>query len=109
MKIYKPSFTPEFLSQAKKYRHFKKIMANKLALLCSDPYTTCKSEMLVGELKGLRSARLTKSFRIIFAICEECRARKTQSLVGCQAEICAAMETETIVFLTVGPHEDAYS
>jgi len=65
--------------------------------------------MLVGELKGLRSARITKSFRIIFAVCEERRARKFQKLVGCSSDVCKEMALKTIVFLTFGPHDEAYS
>jgi mRNA-degrading endonuclease YafQ of YafQ-DinJ toxin-antitoxin module len=97
------------LEQAKKYRHFRKILANKIKLLSQNPYTYCKSELLVGELKGLRSARITKSFRVIFSVCEECRARKFQKHVGCSFSICGKMDLETIVFLTIGPHDEVYS
>ena len=97
------------MEQAKKYRHFKKLLANKIQLLTQFPYTASKSEMLVGQLKGLRSARLTKSFRIIFSICEECRARKFQNLVGCSPIICKKLSSNTIVFLTLGTHDKAYS
>jgi mRNA-degrading endonuclease YafQ of YafQ-DinJ toxin-antitoxin module len=97
------------LEQAKKYRHFKKLLSKKIDLLSQNPYTNCKSELLVGELKGLRSARFTKSFRFIFSICEECRARKFQKLSGCSSLICKELDTKTIVFLTVGPHDEAYS
>jgi mRNA-degrading endonuclease YafQ of YafQ-DinJ toxin-antitoxin module len=77
-------------------------------LLSQNPYTNCKSELLVGELKGMRSARITKSFRFIFSICEECRARKFQKLVGCSPQLCEKMDLKTIVFLTVGTHGEAY-
>ena len=109
LKIYKPYFTPEFLKQAQKHRHLKKLLAKKITLLTQEPFTHCKSELLVGELKGLRSARITKSFRIIFAVCEECRARKFQKLVGCSPAVCKETALKTIVFLTFGPHEEAYS
>lgn len=109
MENYKPHFAPEFQKQTEKHRHLKKILANKIKLLCENPYTNCKSEMLVGELKGLRSARVTKSFRIIFVICEECRNRKFQNFVGCPAAICKGMDLKTIIFLTFGTHDMAYS
>ncbi|MBI5740748.1 MAG: hypothetical protein HZA16_08500 [Nitrospirae bacterium] len=85
------------------------MLANKIELLAQNPYTNCKSELLVGELKGLRSARITKSFRVIFSICEECRARKFQNLVGCSPATCKELGSNTIVILTIGPHEEAYS
>jgi mRNA-degrading endonuclease YafQ of YafQ-DinJ toxin-antitoxin module len=97
------------LQQAKKYQHIKKLLANKIKLLVENPYTSCKSELLVGELKGLRSARITKSFRVIFSVCEECRARKFQKLVGCSLSICERLDLKTIVFLTIGPHDKIYS
>ncbi|PKL50854.1 MAG: hypothetical protein CVV37_06960 [Nitrospira bacterium HGW-Nitrospira-1] len=65
--------------------------------------------MLVGELKGLRSARFTKSSRLVFSVCKECRARKFQRLVGCAPELCESLDAKTIVFLTFGPHDEAYS
>ncbi|MBI5195041.1 MAG: hypothetical protein HZA10_01825 [Nitrospirae bacterium] len=79
-----------------------------MQLLSQNPYTNCKSELLVGELKGTRSARITKSFRFIFSVCEECRARKFQNLVGCSSQLCGTMDVKTIVFLTVGTHDKAY-
>ncbi|MDD5007147.1 MAG: hypothetical protein PHU49_13060 [Syntrophorhabdaceae bacterium] len=109
MKIYKTYFTPEFLKQSKKYRHLKKTLKNKIMLLSKNPYTYCKSELLIGELKGLRSARITKSFRVIFSVCEECRARKFKSFVGCSQKICMKTDSNTIIFFTFGPHEEVYS
>jgi mRNA-degrading endonuclease YafQ of YafQ-DinJ toxin-antitoxin module len=84
------------------------LIAQKVELLSKNPYTNCKSELLVGELKGLRSARVTKSFRFIFAICEECRAKKLEKVVGCSPHTCKKMDLKTIVFLTIGPHDEAY-
>lgn len=106
---YKPYFALEFLKQTEKHQHLKKILANKIKLLCENPYANCKSEMLVGELKGFRSARVTKSFRIIFTICEECRNRKLQNYVGCSNAICKQMNIKTIIFLTFSTHDRAYS
>ncbi|MBI4691784.1 MAG: hypothetical protein HY754_16205 [Nitrospirae bacterium] len=56
--------------------------------MAENPYVICKSELLVGELKGLRSARITKSFRAIFSVCEECRAKRFRKLVGCSPSLC---------------------
>jgi mRNA-degrading endonuclease RelE of RelBE toxin-antitoxin system len=107
--IYKPYFSPEFSEQAEKYRSVKKLLAKKVMQLTHNPYTACKSELLAGELKGLRSARVTKSFRVIFSVCEECRARKFQKLVGCLPSFCEQTKSKTIIFLTFGPHDKAYS
>jgi mRNA-degrading endonuclease RelE of RelBE toxin-antitoxin system len=85
------------------------VLSNKLKLLAENPYLNCRSELLVGELKGLRSARITKSFRVIFSICEECRTKKFQRFVGCSQTICREMDLKTVVVFTVGPHEEIYS
>jgi mRNA-degrading endonuclease YafQ of YafQ-DinJ toxin-antitoxin module len=85
------------------------LLVKKINLLKQNPYTNCKSELLVGELKGLRSARITKSFRVIFSVCEECRSKNLQKLVGCSPSICEKMALKTIIFFTFGPHDKAYT
>jgi len=52
------------------------------------------------DLRGCRSARVGRNFRIIFVICEECRY-----IEECQYCFCEGREDETVVFLTVGPHD----
>ncbi|MEA3339884.1 MAG: hypothetical protein U9R15_07950, partial [Chloroflexota bacterium] len=52
---------------------------------------------------GCRSARVTRNFRIIFVICEECR-----QVPECRFCLCEGLPDRTVVFLTVGPHEKAY-
>ena len=63
----------------------------------------------LGELlaawiwRGCRSARVDRNFRLIFVVCEECRHIK-----ACQFCFCEGRDDETVVFLTVGPHDRAY-
>jgi len=45
-----------------------------------------------------------RNFRIIFVICEECRR-----IPECEYCFCDNRSDETIVFLTVGPHDRAYA
>lgn len=56
------------------------------------------------DLRGCRSVRVTRNFRIIFVICEECR-----HVPQCCFCFCEGLPDETVVFLTVGPHERAYA
>jgi mRNA-degrading endonuclease RelE of RelBE toxin-antitoxin system len=56
------------------------------------------------NLKGCRSARIDRNFRIIFVICEECRR-----IPRCEYCFCENLPDNTIVFLTVGPHDKAYA
>jgi len=106
---YKPFFTKEFKDRLQKYQNFKKQIANKVRLLSRDPYRSAKSEQLVGNLKGLRSARVTRSMRIIYAICEECRRLENEELVGCSSQLCEQMDNKVIIFLTFDVHEKVYT
>ncbi len=72
-----------------------------------DPYT--QTEFLGDvsgklNLKGCRSARIDRNFRILFVICEECRR-----IPRCEYCFCENLPDNTIVFLTVGPHDKAYA
>ncbi|MBI4063560.1 MAG: hypothetical protein HY401_04580 [Elusimicrobia bacterium] len=95
MAIYKPLYLPEFFKQAKKFRHLSKLVERKVRQICDDPYRAAKSESLVGNLRGLRSARLTKNLRIIFAVSEECPDQ-------------FHLPPKTVVFYTLGTHEEVY-
>ena len=56
------------------------------------------------NLKGCRSARIDRNFRIIFVICEECR-----HIPQCEYCFCDNLPDNAILFLTVGPHDKAYA
>ena len=55
------------------------------------------------NLKGCRSAHVGQNFRIIFVICEECRREPV-----CEYCFCEGLSDQTVVLLTVGPHDKAY-
>ena len=105
MNHYKPYFTKEFNDRIQKYQSLKKQIASKVRQLLKDPYRAAKSEQVVGNLKGLRSSRVTRSMRIIYAICEECRQHGDQELVGCSSELCERMDNNVVIFLTFDVHE----
>ncbi len=63
--MYEPYFTEEFKDNLKKFRHVKKQIGKKIEHLMLDPYRNARSELLIDNLKGLRSAHLTKSIRIV--------------------------------------------
>ncbi len=56
------------------------------------------------DLRGCRSVRVTRNFRIVFVICEECRR-----VPECRFCFCEGLPDETVVFLTIGPHDRAYA
>jgi len=72
-----------------------------MAQVLSDPYQD--TERLGERADGL-DLRVTRNFRIIFVVCEECRR-----VPECRFCFCEGLPDETVVFLTVGPHERAYA
>lgn len=108
MGIFERYYTEEFLKKLEKFRPLAKRIERKINFLVKNPYHNCKSELLMGNLKGLRSARFTKSIRIIFAICEECQHRNWQDLVGCSRTLCDELQEQAVVFFTIDVHEKAY-
>lgn len=63
----------------------------------------------VGRPVGLTCAAAAAcasrgNFRIVFVICEECRR-----VPECRFCFCEGLSDETVVFLTVGPHDRAYA
>ncbi len=92
----------------KRYQTFQSMQARieKVVLqILADPYT--KTERLVHKsghnFKGCRSARIGRNFRILFVICRECRQEP-----ACEYCFCEGLTDDTVVFLTVGPHDKAY-
>lgn len=70
------------------------------------PYNTERLEDITGKLNlvGWKSMRIDRNFRIIYVICEECR-----KISDCEYCFCENFPDETVVFLTIGPHDRAYS
>ena len=56
------------------------------------------------DLRGYRSARVDRNFRVIFLVCQEYR-----QFQGRQYPRCEGQDDEIVIFLTVGPHDRAYS
>lgn len=73
--------------------------------ILTDPYAN--TERLTFKkgfnLNGCRSAHVGRNFRIVFVVCEECRKEPE-----CEYCYCKDLTDQTVVFLTVGPHEKAY-
>jgi hypothetical protein len=92
----------------RKYRHLARTIQRKTELLLKDPYRHCKSELLMRNLFGLRSARLTRNIRILFAILEECRGLKWPAATAFLERVTAEMDARTVVFITVDVHERVY-
>ena len=107
MTIYHVEYTPLFEENLKRYRSMRRQIRRKVGRVLKDPYagTERLGEIPGGkDLRGCRSIRITRNFRIIFVVCEECRR-----VPACKFCFCEELPGETVVFITVGPHERAYA
>lgn len=75
-----PYYKPQFVRDVKTYASMKSQIEKKVKSILADPYhnTEPLGNFPGHDLRGLRSKRVDKNFRIIFAICEECKGRCAQ-------------------------------
>ncbi len=106
MSQYKAAYERRFPKDLRRYRSLRKQIHRRITQVLANPYqrTERLGRRTSGmDLRGCRSARVTRNFRIIFVICEECR-----QVPECRFCLCDELPDRTVVFLTVGPHEKAY-
>ena len=107
MSNYKGIYEKQFMKNLKRYASLKKQIRRCAERVLFDPYYNTEwLEDISGKLNlaGCRSMRVDRNFRIIFVICEECR-----KIPKCEYCFCEDLPDETVVFLTVGPHDKAYA
>ena len=107
MMHYNAVYEKLFVKNLDRYKSLKKQIKSGIERILQNPYVN--TEFLAdvsGKLNliGCRSYRINRNFRIIFVICEECR-----SVSECEFCFCENLSDKTIVFLTLGPHDKAYS
>ena len=104
---YQVELPPLFRKNLKRYRSMRKQIQRHIDQVLDDPYrNTERLGRVPGglDLRGCRSIRVTRNFRILFVICEECRR-----VPECRFCFCEGLPDETVVLLTVGPHKRAYA
>jgi len=107
MNEYIAQYEKQFVRNLKRYASMKDRIKKCVDHVIAAPYTRTE---LLGDisgklnLKGCRSARVDRNFRIIFVICEECRR-----VPPCEYCFCEGLPDNTTIFLTVGPHDKAYA
>ena len=107
MSDYQAVYEDLFVKNLHKYSSIKKSAKNKINRVLEDPYHNTE---FLGDHKGklnligCRSVRIDRNFRIIFVICEECR-----DIQNCAFCFCEGLPDNTIVLLTIGPHDTAYT
>jgi hypothetical protein len=104
---YGAVYEEQFRLNLHRYASVRDQIQRRAKRVLADPYAS--TEYLYDtsgklDLRGCRSARVNRNFRIVFVICKECRR-----VPECQYCFCEGLPDETVVFLTVGPHDRAYA
>ncbi|KAF1079911.1 MAG: hypothetical protein GQF41_3809 [Candidatus Rifleibacterium amylolyticum] len=106
---FTPHYKPQFFKDVKTYASMKSQIEKKVNSILADPYhnTEPLGSQKGHDLRGLRSKRVDKNFRIIFAICEECKElfpEKDQPCRYCDPNLPA----KSVIFFTARPHKVVY-
>ena len=104
---YQAVYEERFVTNLKRCSSIREQIKRRVERVLADPYhNTEKLTDASGKLnlRGCRSTRVDRNFRIIFTICEECR-----KIPFCEYCFCEELKDKTVVFLTVGPHDKAYA
>ena len=107
MNEYEAIYENRFVQNLARFSGLRQRIRRRIEQILNDPYTrTERLGRVAGglDLRGCRSARIDRNFRVVFVICEECR-----HIEACQFCFCEGIADETVVFLTVGPHARAYT
>lgn len=107
MTEYVALYEQKFVENLKRYASMKKRIKQRVDKIIQDPYVNTEPlTNATGKLNlvGCRSIRVDRNFRIIFVICEECLTLPTAEYCFCDD-----LTTNTIIFLTVAPHDKAYN
>ena len=104
---YKPLYHPEFLKQLKKYKSLTKQVEKTIKKILEFPYNSELLSKKKIDLRGKRSKRIDRNFRIIFTVCDECEKR---NFAEYNQKDCGMFcdTNNNIIFLTFGTHEKAY-
>lgn len=97
-------FEKAFLKALKKHAGIKKQIQAKVLQIIEHPVEL--GEPLKGKLRGLYSSPIKRNFIIIYLYCSACRKKRDNEFVACAD--CRETGDETLKFLIVGPHDEAY-
>lgn len=97
-------FSDAFVDSLKKHISLKKAIQKKVDMIVENPIRM--GEPLKGNFRGYYSCPVKRNFIIIYLYCRVCRKKKDQGIVICHD--CSECNDETIKFIALGPHEEAY-
>jgi mRNA-degrading endonuclease YafQ of YafQ-DinJ toxin-antitoxin module len=97
-------FEKAFVKALRKHSGIKKQVENKVRMIMEQPLAL--GEPLKGNFRGFYSCPVKKSFIIIYLCCCACRKKGDDVIVACSD--CSERNDETIKFVLLGPHDEAY-
>ena len=106
---FTPYYKPQFAKDVKTYASMKNQIEKKVENILLDPYynTEPLGNRAGHDLRGLRSKRVDRNFRIIFAVCEEWKELfpgKDKPCCYCDPDL----PPQSVLFFTVRPHKIVY-
>ena len=101
----KAIFSSSFINSLNKYSLLKKEIQKKVDMIIKNPLTL--GEPLKDNFRGFYSTPVKKNFLIIYLYCLACRKKGDDKIVLCMD--CENIADETIRFIALGPHDEAYS
>jgi addiction module RelE/StbE family toxin len=100
----KALFETGFLKAVKKHASIKNLVRKKVDMIMENPVAF--GEPLKGNWQGFYSCPVKRNFIIIYLYCEACRKKGDDAVVACSE--CQETPDQTIKFVLLGPHDDAY-
>ena len=97
-------FEKAFLKAVKKHAGIEKQIEEKVKQIIEHPVEL--GEPLKGKLRGCYSCSVKRNFIIIYLYCNVCRKKRDDEFVACSD--CSETCDETLKFLILGPHDEAY-
>ena len=97
-------FEKAFVKALGKHSGIKKQVENKVRMIMEQPLAM--GEPLKGTFRGFYSCPVKKSFIIIYLYCRACRKKGDDEIVACSD--CSERDDETLKFVLLGPHDEAY-
>ncbi len=97
-------FSNTFIKSLKKHSSIKKAIKKKVDMIIENPLAL--GEPLRGPFRGYLSSTVRRNFLIIYLYCKICRKKGDKEIVLCRD--CDKCSDNTIKFIDLGPHDQAY-
>ena len=98
-------FEAASLKAVKKHASIKKLVRKKVDMIIENPLAI--GEPLKGNWQGFYSSPVKRNFIIIYLYCDVCRKKGDDVVVACSD--CSESKDQTIRFVLLGPHDEAYA